>query len=76
VSDLAAAAESGDHLSVLKALRKTLILAMADETTSNGVKPQYAKQISDLSREIAELEPKKTEASEVDGFSNGFTAAI
>ena len=73
-AELSAAAEKGGHLAVLKALRARLIESMDD--ASPGVIPQYAKQISDLSREIAELEPIREEPSDVDGFIEEVRAAI
>lgn len=74
MADLASAANGGVHLDILKALRDRLIRSM--DEASAGVIPQYAKQISDLSREIAELEPKKVEATDVDDFHADFQSAI
>ncbi|MFE2997991.1 hypothetical protein ACFXG4_23640 [Nocardia sp. NPDC059246] len=73
MADLASAANGGTHLEILKALRDRLIRSM--DEASPGVIPQYAKQISDLSREISELEPKKTEATQVDDFHEAFESA-
>ncbi|WP_280485367.1 hypothetical protein [Nocardia cyriacigeorgica] len=73
MADLASAASGGSHLEILKALRTRLIVAMDD--ASPGVMPQYAKQISDISREIAELEPVQEEANDVDEFADAFASA-
>ncbi|MGW0245064.1 hypothetical protein ACWDYH_00300 [Nocardia goodfellowii] len=74
MADLASAADGGKHLDILKALRDRLISSL--DEASPGVIPQYAKQISDLSREIAELEPKREEPSDIDGFHDDFHSAI
>ncbi|WP_431941669.1 hypothetical protein [Nocardia grenadensis] len=73
MADLAKAAGSGSHIEILKALRDRLILSM--DEASPGVIPQYAKQISDLSREIAELEPPVEEVNDVDSFADDFASA-
>lgn len=41
-----------------------------------GVVPQVAKQIADLTKTIAEVEPSKSEPSDVDDFADAFNAAI
>lgn len=74
MADVGSAAYGGNHLEILKALRDRLLMSMSE--ASAGVLPQYAKQIADLSREIAELEPKKQEATDVDGFQDEFQSAI
>ncbi|MGY2062614.1 hypothetical protein ACW9HQ_47675 [Nocardia gipuzkoensis] len=74
MSELAAAAASGDRLKTLRALLNRLIASL--DEASPGVIPQYAKQISDLSREIAELEPPKREATDIDSFREEFASLI
>ncbi|KZM68467.1 hypothetical protein [Nocardia terpenica] len=71
---LAKAAKNGTLLEILTELRDELIQSMAE--ASAGVKPQYAKQISDLSREIAELEPAKKEATDIDSFREEFASLV
>jgi hypothetical protein len=69
---LAKAAKGGTLLEILIELRTELIESMAE--ASAGVKPQYAKQIGDLSKEIWELTPKK-EATDIDSFRDEFNSA-
>ncbi|MFE7717497.1 hypothetical protein ACFU44_00420 [Nocardia rhizosphaerihabitans] len=74
LSSLTSAAESGGHLEILKALRATLVARM--DEASAGVMPQYAKQIADLSREIAENEPQEDEKNDIDEFSEAFSEPV
>ncbi|MFE1596112.1 hypothetical protein [Nocardia sp. NPDC058705] len=65
-----------DPVAAYRALRIVLVSRLGDANTPPGIIPALAKQVSDLTRLIAEYEPYDDGPSDIDEFTAVFNAPI